>query len=420
MRCTGGKVGGRIRRAYVCAVLSLTLRFATRYMFGRRSVNVINLVTGLSVAGLAVGAAAVLLVLSVFNGFEVVIGDMFGKFNSAVQVSPARGKSFALDSFPLQRVLAVEGVAEASAVLEETAFFEYGDSRAFGRVKGVDTNYLRVSDIASTLIEGEFAFPDADEERAFGVLGLGLSNSLDVNTGALFEPVQVYAAKRRQRGPLDKPFRVRAVYPQGTFAIQQDYDQQYLFTDLATVQRLLDLRGRASGIELSVVPGADFVAVADAVGEALGADYVVRDRREQDADLLRLMNIEKWLSYVILTLVLLLVSFNLVGCLWLIVLEKERDIGILRAMGATPSMVRRIFLGVGFLLSAMGAAAGLLLAGLIYWLQVTYGLVRVPEGLVVSAYPIEMRWADVLVVLVTVLGIGLVASVPAARRAGRD
>lgn len=399
--------------------MSLTLRFALRYMFGRRSVNVINLVTALSVLGLGVGAAAVLLVLSVFNGFEVVIGDMFGKFNSAVQVAPARGKTFALDSFPLARVLAVAGVAEAAPVLEETAFFEYGDSRAFGRVKGVDTNYLAVSDIASTLIEGEFSFPEAGDERALAVLGLGLSNSLDVNTGAVFEPIQVYAAKRKQRGPLDRPFRVRAVYPQGTFAIQQEYDQQYLFTDLATVQRLLALPGRASAVELSMAPGADYAAVADDVAEVLGEAYAVRDRREQDADLLRLMNIEKWLSYVILTLVLLLVSFNLVGCLWLIVLEKERDVGILRAMGATPQMIRRIFLGVGLLLSGMGAVLGLALAGLIYWLQVTYGLVRVPEGLVVSAYPIEMRAPDVLIVVVTVLSIGLVASVPAARRAAR-
>ena len=397
--------------------MSLPLRFATRYLFGRRSVNVINLVTALSVVGLGVGAAAGLLVLSVFNGFEVVIGEMFGKFNAAVQVTPARGKTFALDSFPLARVRATPGVADAAAVLEETAFFEYADSRAFGRVKGVDTGYLRVSDVASTLIEGEFAFPGPGEERAFGVLGLGLANSLDVNSGNVFEPVQVYAAKREQRGPLDRPFRVRAVYPRGTFAIQQDYDQQYLFTDLGTVQRLLGLPGRASAMELSVAPGADYAAVADALAAVLGEGYVVRDRREQDADLLRLMNIEKWLSYVILTLVLLLVSFNLVGCLWLIVLEKERDIGILKAMGATPGLVRRIFLGVGLLLSGLGAVLGLGLAGLIYVLQKAYGIVRVPEGLVVSAYPIEMRPTDVLVVLATVVAIGLVASVPAARRA---
>ncbi len=399
--------------------MPLALRFALRYMFGRRSINVINLVTALSVSGLAVGAAAVLLVLSVFNGFEQVIGDMFGKFNSAVQVTPARGKTFALDSFPFGAVRAVAGVADVSVVLEETAFFEYGDSRAFGKVKGVDSAYVLVSDVDSVLIEGDFELFGDAEGRSFGVLGLGLSNKLDVNTGDPFEPVQVYAAKRQQKGPLDQPFRVRAVYPQGTFAIQQDYDQQYLFTDLQSVQDLLGLPGQASAIELSVLAKADYAAVADEIEDLLGPGFTVKDRREQDADLLRLMNIEKWLSYIILTLVLLLVSFNLVGCLWLIVLEKERDIGILRAMGAQAGTVRGIFLGLGFLLSAMGAALGLALAVVIYAAQKQFGLVRVPEGLVVSAYPIEMRPLDVLVVVVTVLVIGLVASLPAARRAAR-
>ena len=386
-----------------------------RYLFARRSVNVINLVTGLSVAGLGVGAAAVLLVLSVFNGFEQVIADMFSKFNSAVEIRPARGKSFIVDSLPLDQIRGVPGVAQLTAVLEETAFFEYGDSRAFGKIKGVDSNYTAVSDIDEVLIEGAFELPQA--ERSFGILGLGLVNKLNVNTVDPFEPVQVYAAKREQTAALDKPFRVRAIYPAGIFAIQQDYDQKYIFTDLTTARELLDLPDAASALELSVAPEADYAEVADQLGQVLGSDFVVRDRREQDADLLRLMNIEKWLSYVILTLVLLLVSFNLIGGLWLIVLEKERDIAILKAMGAQDATIRAIFLGVGLLLSVLGALLGLLLAATIYWLQITFGIVPVPPGLVVSAYPIEMRSFDVLVVGVTVIAIGLLASLPAARRA---
>ena len=402
---------------FFAAPMRLPFRFALRYLFARRSVNVINLVTGLAVVGLGVGAAAVLLVLSVFNGFEGVIAEMFSKFNPAIAIAPARGKTFLVDSVPLAAIRSVPGVAHVAAVLEETAFFEYGDSRAFGRVKGVDTGYTRVSDIDEALVEGAFELPPG--ERAFGVLGLGLVGKLGVNSVDPFTPVQVYAAKRAAVGALDRPFRVRAIYPVGTFAIQQDYDQQYLFTDLATARALLSLPGAASALEVAVAPGADYAAVADVVGDLLGADYLVRDRREQDADLLRLMNIEKWLSYAILSLVLLLVSFNLVGGLWLIVLEKERDIAILRAMGATDATVRAIFLAVGALLSGLGAALGLALAGFIYTLQVRYGLVPVPPGLVVSAYPIEMRASDVLVVGATVLAIGLVASLPAVRRAVR-
>ena len=389
----------------------------TTYVFRRARANVINLIASISAFGLGVGAAAVILVLSVFNGFDVVIGAMFGRFNPAVVVTPARGKTFDADSIPLAQIRAFPGVAAAVLALEETAFFEYEDSRAFGTIKGVDSGYAAVSGVDSAIVEGAFDL-QGPGGRAYGVLGLGLRNKLNVNIGASFEPVQVYAADRDARGALDRPFRSRAVYPGGTFAVQQDYDQQYLFADLALVRGLLGQPRAASAVELALAPGAREADVADALGAALGPDFVVRDRREQDADLLRIMNVEKWLSYVILTLVLLLVSFNLVGGLWLIVLEKERDVSILRAMGTPARQVRLIFLTVGAMLSGLGVALGVGLALLLYTLQVRYELVQVPEGLVVSAYPIELRPLDVAVVAGTVLVIGLLASVPAARRAG--
>jgi lipoprotein-releasing system permease protein len=190
-----------------------------------------------------------------------------------------------------------------------------------------------------------------------------------------------------------------------------------MFTDLQTVRELLGMPGAASALEISLGENTDAPAKADEIQKLLGEDFLVEDRYEQDAELLRLMNIEKWLSYVILTLVLLLVSFNLIGGLWLIVLEKQRDVAILRAMGADTQMIRRVFLSVGMVLSALGAALGVVLAVVLYVLQINYGLVSVPEGLVVSAYPIEMRLLDVLIVIATVLGIGLLASIPATRRA---
>ncbi len=410
-------LGALVGACLLGLLISLAIGTLGSALLHRRPANVINLITSISAFGLGIGAAAVILVLSVFNGFEEVIGAMFGKFNPAVKVMPARGKTFPVDSIPLADIRAFPGVAQVSLTLEETAFFEYGDSRAFGKLKGVDSVYAEVSLLDSTLIEGEFAMRGGN--RTLGVIGLGLRNKLNVNTGDAFEPVQVYAAKREQRGPLDRPFRVRSVYPIGTFAIQQEYDQQYLFTDIALVRALLDQPRAASALELSVIPGAEPAAVADALSEMLGERYLVLDRMEQDADLMRLMNIEKWLSYLILTLVLLLVSFNLVGGLWLIVLEKEHDIAILQTMGAPKAQIRGIFLGVGMLLSVLGVLIGLGLALLVYWLQVNYDLVTVPQGLVVSAYPIDMRVVDVVVVLLTVLGIGFLASLPAVRRAVR-
>jgi len=395
----------------------LPLKFAWRYIFAKRSVNVINLITGLSVFGLGVGAAAVILVLSVFNGFEQVIGAMFGKFNPSIVVMPAEGKTIHTDSIPLNQIKNTAGIRQLSLTLEETVFFEYEESRAFGKIKGVDSVFTEVSTLATTLIEGTFA--TEKQGRALGILGLGLRNKLGANSGDMFKSVRVYAAKKSTRGAFDQPFRVKEIYPQATFAIQQDYDQQYMFTNLKTVQTLLGSPNAVSTVEVAVEDGIDAQELADHLQTLLGDRFLVQDRFEQDAELLRLMNIEKWLSYVILTLVLLLVSFNLIGGLWLIVLEKQRDVAILRAMGTQTSDVRRIFLGVGILLSILGAALGVFLALLLYYLQVNFGLVSVPEGLVVSAYPIEMRFWDVFIVVLTVLGIGLLASIPATRRATR-
>jgi len=419
MSSSAGQYEAILYIAAGCVGMAVPLLIAAlgSVLLGQNASNVINLITSISAFALGIGAAAVILVLSVFNGFEVVIADMFGKFNSAVKVTPARGKTFLADTLPLDAIRAIDGVEAVSLTLEETAFFEYGDARDFGKLRGVDSAYARVSDIDSTIVDGVFAVSNGS--RALGVLGLGVRNKLDINVGDTFEPVQVYAAKRDQRGPLDRPFRVRSVYPVGTFAVQQEYDQQYMFTDIELVRQLLNAPGAASAIELSIVPTADEGDVAAAVSDLLGANYAVRDRMEQDADLLRLMNIEKWLGYLILTLVLLLISFNLVGGLWLVVSEKERDIGILRTMGASDAQLRGIFLGVGLLLAVMGVGIGLGLALLVYSLQVNYDLVTVPQGLVVSAYPIELRSLDVLVVAITVLVIGLLASVPAARRAVR-
>jgi len=395
----------------------LPLKFAWRYIFAKRSVNVINLITGLSVFGLGVGAAAVILVLSVFNGFEQVIGAMFGKFNPSIVIKPAKGKTISTNSIPFDQIRDVTGIRQLSLTLEETVFFEYEESRAFGKIKGVDSVFTEVSTLATSLIEGTFA--TEKQGRALGILGLGLRNKLGANSGDMFKSVRVYAAKKKTRGAFDQPFRVKEIYPQATFAIQQDYDQQYMFTNLKTVQTLLGSPNAVSTVEVAVEDGVDPTDLADQLQTMLGDRFFVQDRFEQDAELLRLMNIEKWLSYVILTLVLLLVSFNLIGGLWLIVLEKQRDVAILRAMGTQTSDVRRIFLGVGILLSILGAALGVFLALLLYYLQVNFGLVSVPEGLVVSAYPIEMRFWDVCIVVLTVLGIGLLASIPATRRATR-
>jgi len=397
--------------------LNLSLKIACRYLFAKKSTNAINIITGISVLGISIGTAALVLVLSVFNGFEDLIMQLFGRFNPDVKITVAVGKTFTPDSTQLADIIALPGVEFASETLEEVAFFEYSESQDFGSLKGVDANYLKVTGIDSSIFEGVYGL--RDEERYYAVLGGGMRNKLSVNIDDPFEPLAIFMAKRGNTGTLEQPFKKRFAYPVGTFKIQQDFDNQYILVSLDFAQELLGAQGEVSALELKLRPGTDAGATIEDLRRIVGKDFLVKNRYQQDESFLKLMNIEKWMSFAILSLTLVLVAFNMIGSLWMIVLEKKSDIAILKSMGADGNTVRNIFLGEGFLLSLLGLGLGFLLAFALYLLQTNFGIVPIPDGFVVSSYPISMRFPDLLSVMAVVLSIGMLASVPAALRAKR-
>lgn len=399
--------------------MNLSIRIARRYLFAKKSTNAINLITGIAVFGICVGTAALVLVLSVFNGFEDLITSMYSHFDPDVKVTPAQGKTFEVDSATLTRLRMMPGVAYVSETLEEVAFFEYEDNQDFGTLKGVDENWERVTRIDSTVREGAYLLQQGDREMA--VMGLGMRNKLGVNIDDRFTPISVYMPKREEVGMFEQQFRKRLVYPVGTFAIQQEFDYQYIIVSLELARQLLGLRDRVSALEIKLLSEskARQEEVIQQIETLMGPDYEVKDRYEQEETFLRLMKMEKWLSYAIVSLMMLLVAFNMVGALWMVVLEKRKDIAILKSMGALNSTVRNIFLGEGLLLCVLGVGVGFVLALITYWLQVSYGIVRIPGNFVVDAYPISIRLFDFIVVFLTVVGIGVLASVPPALRAVR-
>lgn len=401
----------------IFSFVNLPLKIARRYLFAKKSTNAINIITSISVSGIAIGTAALVLVLSVFNGFEDLILGLFSKFNPDVKVTVSVGKTFVPDSTKLARIEALPGVEIVSETLEEVAFFQYRDSEDFGILKGVDDNYHKVTGIDSTIFEGFYRFREG--ERNLAVVGGGMRNKLQVNIDDPFELLQVFMAKREDAGALEQQFKKRFTYPVGTFKIQQDFDNQYILVSLDFARDLLGSEGEVSALEIKLAPGADQKKVMSAIREALGPGFDVEDRYQQDESFLKLMNIEKWMSFAILSLTLVLVAFNMIGSLWMIVLEKKGDISILKSMGATDQTIRNIFLNEGLLLCLAGLVLGFILAIGLYIVQKTYGIVAIPEGFVVSAYPISMRFWDLLAVTVVVLAIGLLASVPAASRAKR-
>jgi lipoprotein-releasing system permease protein len=398
-------------------LLNLSLKIARRYLFAKKSTNAINIITGISVVGIAIGTAALVLVLSVFNGFEDLIIGLFSKFNPDVKVTATVGKTFEPDSLKLSQIKALTGVDIVSETLEEVAFFEYGQSQDFGIVKGVDENYLRVSGIDSAIFEGQYRLSSG--ERNLAVLGGGVRNKLQVDMDDPFGLLNIYMAKREKTGGLGQPFKKRIAYPAGSFKIQQEFDDQYVLVSLDFARDLIGAYGEVSALEVKLKPGADQKQVIAGIQEILGEEFHVKDRYQQEEAFLKLMNIEKWMSFALLCLTLVLVAFNMIGSLWMIVLEKKADISILKSMGATDGIVRNIFLGQGFLLCFLGLLSGLIIALILYTLQKVFGIVPIPEGFVVDAYPISMRLIDVLAVAVVVVAIGLVASVPAAHRASK-
>lgn len=395
--------------------MNFPLRIARRYLLAKKSTNAINIITGIAIFGIAVGTAALVLVLSVFNGFEDLITGMYSNFNPDIKVTPAKGKTFKVDSLFIQKIDEVEGVAVIAKSLEEVAFFEYDDNQDFGILKGVDENYRLVTSIDSTVREGIYKLQDG---KKFGaVLGLGMRNKLGVNVDNLFNSMGVYMPKRKEVGMLEQQFRKRFVQPVGTFIIQQEFDNQYVLTSIDFARDLLGYKNQVSALEIKLAPGSDEQSVLKALRKKLGAEYVVKNRFEQEEAFLKLMKMEKWLSFAIVSLMMLMVAFNMIGALWMVVLEKKKDIAIMKSMGALDNTIRNIFLSEGILLCVLGLAIGSVLAILIYILQKTQGIVAIPGDFVVDAYPISMRFFDFIVVAITVLIIGLLASIPPALRA---
>lgn len=397
--------------------MNLSLKIARRYLFAKKSTNAINIITGIAVFGIAVGSAALVLVLSVFNGFEDLITGMYSNFNPDVKVLPAKGKTFEVDSVFITDLYNIEGVEVISQTLEETAFFDYKESQDFGTVKGVDVFYKSVTGIDSTVREGQYKLQDGDKEYA--VLGLGMRNKLRVNVDDLFSPMIVYMPKSGQVSIFEDPFRRLPVYPAGTFVNQQEFNNKYVLTSIDFARRLLGAPNEVSALDIKLSDNANQSRTIANIQEQLGEDFIVKNRYQQEEAFLKIMKMEKWLSFAIVSLMMLLVAFNMVGALWMIVLEKQKDIAILKSMGALDNMVRNIFLNEGVLLCLFGLLIGFTLALLTYGAQKAFGLVSIPGNFIVEAYPISIRLIDFAVVTATVVAIGLLASIPPALRAKR-
>ncbi len=399
--------------------MNLPFKIARRYLFAKKNTNAVNIISGVSVLGLALGSAALVLVLSVFNGFEVLLSGMMSNFNPDIKIEAKQGKAFVSDSLKIKTLRQHPSVETVSETLEEIAFFEYDKTQLFGTLKGVDDNFVKINRIDSAVTAGRYALYDG--ENPLAVLGMGIRNQLGVYENNIVTPLIVFMPKRGNVGVLEAPFKRRLIFPAGAFDVQQDFNAEYVLTDLEFVRDILDAPEESSAWEIKLKQGSNARKVAKDLQALMGNDFEVKNRYQQDEAFLKLMNIEKWLSFAILTLTVLLVAFNMVGSLWMIVLEKKKDITILRAMGATAHSIRNIFLFEGLLLCLMGLVIGFVIAIGVFIIHVysARGLVPLPPNFATDRYPVALKSVDFGIVSLTVVVIGLLASVPAALRAMR-
>ncbi|MEZ4912165.1 MAG: ABC transporter permease [Saprospiraceae bacterium] len=397
--------------------MNIASTIAFRYLVSKKSTNVINIITWISVVGLAIGTAALILILSVFNGFESLLTGMLSNYNPDLKIVPIEGKFSEVDSTLYNKLIATSGVKSVSLTLEETAFFTYKNSQEVGILKGVDEKFESVSGIDSSMIYGEYSLND---KKNSAVLGSGMYTKLSINPSDIFTVLETYTISNPNSSPLSKEYETISLYPSGYFSVGNDIDMVYILVRKEVADSLLNKTGELSAYEIKVNDVTQIHAVKRDIKNYLrDTNLKLMDRYEQDASFLKIMNIEKWISYLIVSLTMLIIAFNMVGSLWMIVLEKKLDISILKSMGLTSTRIKNLFIRLGLFMTFAGIIGGLILAFILYFLQKHYGLIKVPDGFLIDAYPIELRFADFIIVIMTVMTIGIIASLIPAIRASK-
>lgn len=395
--------------------MNLSFFIARRYLFSRKSTNVINIISAISVMGVAVAAMAMVVTLSAFNGFQDLIASLFTRFDPPLKVVPVEGKAMPADDAVLTRIRQLPEVELACGCVEDQALVMYGDRQAMVVLKGVEDGYDRLTGIRSLLIgEGEYSLHAANLQ--YGILGARLAQDLGV--GAAFDGfLRVYAPQREGQLDMMNPeaaFVTDSLLSPGVvFNVNQmQYDGKYLITSIGFARRMFDQQGMVSSLEIKLVPSADVDAVKAKIEAFAGNKYRVLDRYAQHADTFRIMNIEKLMAYFFLTFILMVACFNIIGSVSMLIIDKKDDAVTLRRLGMNDKMLTRVFLYEGRLIAVAGAVLGIALGLLLCWLQQTYGLValgRSKGSFVVDAYPVSVRALDVAGVFVTVVLVGFAA-----------
>ena len=388
---------------------------ARRYLFSKKSTNVINIISGISIVGVAVATMALVVTLSVFNGFHDLVASFFTQFDPQLKIVPVVGKTAPANDPALLRIKQLPSVAVATECLEDQALAVYGNRQQMIRLKGVEDNFDSLTHVRE-ILEGEGDFELHAADMYYGIPGLGVAYQMGLGY-TYQQPLKIYAPRREGQLNMANPsegFVEDELYSPGVvFCMKQSkYDKNYILTSIDFTRQLFDQHGRLSSLELRLRAGSDFEQVKRQIQDLAGGRFHVYDRYEQQEDTFRIMKVEKLIAYVFLTFILLIACFNIIGSLSMLIIDKRQDVVSLRNLGATERQISQIFLFEGRMISVIGALIGIAAGLLLCWLQQQYGFVRLgtSEGsFVVDAYPVSVHPSDVIIVLVTVLVVGFLS-----------
>ncbi|OSZ80788.1 hypothetical protein CAP36_05970 [Chitinophagaceae bacterium IBVUCB2] len=397
--------------------------FAWRYFKSKKSTNAINIIAWTSIVAMIIGTMALILVLSVFNGFEGLVKSLYSTFYTDIKVSAAAGKSITVSQEQLQKLKGLNSVKNFSLVVEEKALVQNGENQSVIYLKGVDENYRYVTGVADNLWNGEYDL--GNEEIPKLILGVGVEGALGIVADRNIFSLKIYLPRKSntdQINPLED-ISNDTIRTSAAFQIQQDFDNKYGITNIDFMKKSLKLGANDyTAVEIAAKDPQNTNDIQKAVQQIFGNSYLVQNKYQQNQSLYSVMNTERWVIYGVLCLILVVAAFNMIGALTMLVLEKQKDISVLNALGANRSFIQRIFLSEGMLLALVGGGIGMLLALLIAWLQIKYHLIPLAGGsFLIDYFPVKLRLMDFILVGSTVFVIALIASwLPSTKAASQD
>ncbi|MCU0370247.1 MAG: FtsX-like permease family protein [Bacteroidales bacterium] len=390
------------------------LYIAKRYLIAKKSHNIINIISIISVIGVMVGSGALIIVLSVFNGFEGLVLGLFNSFNPDLKITVSEGKSFIISPEQEAKIRKIPGIAFVVETVEENALARFGDKQSIVMMKGVSSNFTEMTPLGDFMVNGRYTL--GSDNKPAAVIGAGVAYYLGIYPEEFAVPMSLYLPKRTRQtltGTPDQSFNSLPVHVAGVFSIQQEFDLSYVIVPISLARELLEYGNEVTSLEIGLAGGAAREPVVSGLRAVLGNGYEIKDQYQQQATLYRVMKSEKWAVFFILAMILVIAAFNMIGSLSMLIVDKKKDIAVLWSLGAGKAQIRKIFFTEGIMISVAGGLLGLLLGGLLALLQQEFGLLRLGGGegtYIVEAYPVKVQLLDFIYVMITVMVIGAVTT----------